>query len=188
MVPERASGFLRHFHGLRRPAGHVSPAAAGALFTATALVWLLTVQPASSIPLWKMGPGTPVTHEQWVVMLASAVGVFALLSGLFAMAVYVVHWPAVQNREARQMIVQARAELAELQRTQARLFEKLASLRQLRSQIAMYETQLMHARPRAAQDAGRVVGNGLELVDDIISELQAAGARSDRTDGDWSPW
>lgn len=179
MVPERAGGFLQHFHGLRRPAEHVSPAAAVTLFMATALVWLLTVQPANTIPPWRVGPSTPITQEQWVTLLASAFGVFALLAGLFALAMYAVHWPAIQNRETRKMIVQARAELAELQHAQARLSERVASLRQMRAEIAMYEAQLMHARAEGAQAAGRAFGSGLELVDDIISELQSVGAHGE---------
>jgi len=34
---------------------------------------------------------------------------------------------------------------------------------------------LVHARADAARQAGRAVGNGVELVDDIIHELESAG-------------
>lgn len=176
MAPERAGGFLQHLQGLRRPGEHVPPAAAVALFVSTGMVWLLTTRPAAALQAWKPGPHAPLTLDEALGLASVAAGAFALLAGLFAIGVYVLHWPAIQNRETRQMIVQARAELAELRIAQARLSGRVASLRRLRAEIAMYEAQLMHAHGEGAQAAGQAFGSGLELVDDIISELQSAGA------------
>lgn len=178
MAPERASGFLQHLRGLRRPGEHVSPTAAVALFVSTGMVWLLTTRPAAALQVWKLGPHAPLTLDESLVLASATAGAFALLAGLFAIGVYVLHWPAIQNRETRQMIVQARAELAELQIAQARLSERVASLRRMRAEIATYEAQLMHAHAEDAQAAGRAFESGLELVDDIISELQSVGAHA----------
>ncbi|HEX6912010.1 MAG TPA: hypothetical protein VF142_16530 [Longimicrobium sp.] len=181
MVPDHASGFLR----LRRRAQHMPAAAAVALFVSTAVLWLVTVQPASSISSWRLGSGTPFTVERAVVLLTSAAGAFAILAGLFAISVYALNWPVIQHRENVRMLAQARAELADLRRRVARVSAQMAALRALRAQIAMYEAQLARARAASHLHPGRASGNGLELVDDIISELQAVG---DGGAGNRVPW
>jgi hypothetical protein len=177
MVPDYIAGSLHPLRGMRGPAQRMRPAAAVALFATTGLVWFLTTQPANALRLWRLGPEAPLSGEQWAVLFSSISGAAVLLAGLFAVAVYVVHRPAIVNREVRKMIVEVRAEMKELQVAQGRLLERLASLQQLRAEIAMYEAALLRADGDAAQRAGRVVGNGREVMDDIISELEAAGAR-----------
>ena len=167
MAPERAGGFVHALYGLRRPAEHVSPGVGVALFATAAVAWAAAVHPARVLAL---RPGA-LGPEEAVLVLLSIVGVLSVLAGLFAIAVYAVNWPTIRFRENVEMLSQARAELADLRRRVARVSAQMAALRELRAEIAMYEAQLGRARAASHHDPGGAAGNGLELVDDIISEL-----------------
>lgn len=177
MAPERPAGFFNDLSGPRHAAGRMSPAAAVALFLTTAVVWFLTTRPAQSLSIGRLGSGAAMSVEQWALLFSSVLGVAVLLAGLFAIGVYAVHRPAIQVREVRQLLVVARAELAELKAEKDRLARRMEALQRLRNEIAILEIQLRHVREDSAraQQAGRVVANGLEVVDDIIAELQASG-------------
>lgn len=159
--------------GMRLPrlSRAVSPAAATALFATTGLAWLLATRPGSSARI--IGSGTPFTLEQWVVLLSTVAGTAVLLGGLFAIGVYLVHWPEIKQREIRQQLELARAELADVQRTKVLLLRKLAEIQRTLDEIAA-----MRADRHSAGEMGRAVASSLDLVDDLISELETAEAWS----------
>lgn len=166
--------------GLRHPTGRMSPTAAVALFVTTGVLWLLITRPSQALSIGGLGPGARWSVEQWALLLSTVLGGVVLLAGLFSIGVYAVHWPAIKAREVREQLVIARAELAELRAAKDRLTRRVEALQRLRNEIAILEIQLHRVREDStqAQEAERVVANGLEVVDDLIAELQASGAWS----------
>ena len=169
MAPE-----YNDLRGLRHPASRISPTAAVALFLTTAAVWVFTTRP--SLPIGRLGSGARLSLEQWALLFSTVFGAAVLIAGLFAIAVYAVHWPAIEVRRMRQQLVDVRADLAALKADKDRLVRRVEALQRLRNEIAMLDTQLHRVREGSvpAQEARRVVANGLEVVDDIIAELEAA--------------
>jgi Tfp pilus assembly protein PilN len=174
---DRFTLFPYAFRGFHGPARHLSPRVAAALWATAAVAWFVAAQPVQSLSNWGYGSGGRLSGEQWALLFASLFGVLVLVCGLFAIAAYAVHWPAIHTRETRELIVQTRAELAELRVTLDQMVTKVESLRQLREQIAALEAQLMRIQDdeeSTARQAGRVMSDSRELVDEIISELQSA--------------
>lgn len=173
MAPE-----FNDLRGLRHPAGRMSPAAAVALFVTTGVVWFLTTRPAQSLPIGGLGSGAHWSVEQWALLFSTFFGVVVLLGGLFAIALYAVHWPSIKVREMKLLLGVTRAELAALKADKDRLVRRVEALQRLRNEIAMLEAQLHRVREGSvqAQEAGRVVASGLEVMDDIIAELEGSCA------------
>jgi hypothetical protein len=172
-------------HGGRGPASRVSPRAGMALFAATAGFWLATTQPWEVFRL--LGSDAPLRVQEWAVLCSSVLGLLVLLAAFFGIAVYALHIPAINTRETRRMIVEVRAQLLQarvrlgaLQEERARLEARFAVLRRLRAEIALYEAVLLRTDQDDALRAGRMVSNGREVVDDILSELEAAGVSHGR--------
>jgi hypothetical protein len=158
---------------LRGPAARMSPAAAVALWAATAVLWYIGTQPGEALAMGQRGGATSL--EQLAVLFSTLFGVAVLLAGLFAIGAYLLHWPAIIHRETRQQLELARAELADLKREPARVMARVENVQRLYARIAALRSDLAR-HDGSPTDARRVMESGRELVDDLLSELEAAGA------------
>jgi hypothetical protein len=173
MAPDWFTQTASGVHPLHRLGTRLSPGAALALVATSAVLWFVATGPTDALDIWALGPEARLSRDQVTVFLASMLGVMVLAAACFALAVYAAYWPAVQNRLSRQELVVVRAKLQALQLEKDELLRKMASLRQLRAEIALYEAELLRAREGSARAAGRAAGNGREIVDHILSELEA---------------
>jgi hypothetical protein len=158
----------------RGPAGRISPSAAVALWVSAGVAWFIATRPDRALGSGSLTSDAPFALEQWAVLVSTFLGVLVLLAGLFAVAAYAVYWPEMETRVHRHQIAVLRGDLAEVRVTLARVAKKVAALQQLRTDMADLEAQLLRDHPDAARQAGRVMGSGRDVVDDILSELGAA--------------
>jgi hypothetical protein len=168
MSPDRTAWMTK---GMRLPrlSERVSPGASVALFVTSMVIWLLTTQPGTSFRI--IGSGAPFTAEQWIVLLSTFVGTAVLLGGLFAIGAYLVHLPEIKVREINASLVQARAELAEIQCLTASMRRKLAELRQALAGVETLQQELSKPLDDVTPEMRRV----RRMLDELASQLDTPG-------------
>jgi hypothetical protein len=146
------------------------PAAAFALALVTGTLWYATTRPFESLGGLARSPRAPLTFEDWAVLYSSIGGLLVVAAGLLATAIYLVE----RRRQALARRVVRRSYIWVDHRDTGTTL----SIRRLHADIASCEARFRAARRSAdPQEIARLVVTGRQTVDDILSELEAAGVR-----------
>lgn len=145
-------------------AARVPPTLAAALVLLTGTFWYATTRPLESLPAIVLAPST----GNWAILFSSIFGAVVLMAGLVGIGAGV----AERRRTRRRM---PKAPIRTYDGPQSLVF-----VQRLHEDIAICEARVRRARrsddPR---EIARAAASGRQALDDILSELQAAGVRLD---------